>query len=75
MEDCYRFGDSTSPYSSEEIEAAHRKPIIIHYKNSAEKPWRKDCTHPRAALYRRYVDATREHRAGLSLFDPAEGPA
>jgi lipopolysaccharide biosynthesis glycosyltransferase len=75
MEDFYRFRDGPSPYTVEEVEEARKHPIVIHYKNSAEKPWRKDSTHPRAALYAQYVDTTRRHRAGLSLFDPGEGNA
>ncbi|MEX2127599.1 MAG: glycosyltransferase family 8 protein [Xanthobacteraceae bacterium] len=72
MEDYYRLRDRASAYSQDEIDAAHRSPIVIHYKNSGDKPWHRNSVHPRAGLYGRYVDAMRPHRAGLALFDPAD---
>jgi lipopolysaccharide biosynthesis glycosyltransferase len=72
MEDYYRFRHRSGAYSAEEIEAARKHPAIVHYAVGSDKPWRRDCEHPRADLYRRYWRSLKAERAGLRLADPQE---
>jgi lipopolysaccharide biosynthesis glycosyltransferase len=72
VEDFTRLDTDKSAYSRTEIDAARRKPVVIHYKNSDDKPWHWNVAHPHAGMYGWYVNSMRSHRVGLNLFDPAE---
>jgi lipopolysaccharide biosynthesis glycosyltransferase len=72
VEDFFRVELAGSAYARADVLAARQNPIVIHYKNSMDKPWHQEASHPHADKYRLYVNALRSHRAGLDLFDPAE---
>ncbi|MBR1649188.1 MAG: glycosyltransferase [Alphaproteobacteria bacterium] len=44
-------------YSFDEIEAAKKNPVIIHY-NSPQKPWNEECAHPLWKEYYKYLKLT-----------------
>lgn len=72
MEDFYRFREKSETYSESEIASARENPHIIHYAVGTDKPWRRDCKHPRVNCYQRYWAQLRDARKGLSLSDPQE---
>ena len=46
------FQEEAGFYPQEEIEAAKKAPVILHYTPSfTSRPWRRDCRHPLKALY------------------------
>lgn len=46
------FHEEAGFYSQEEIEAAKKAPVILHYTPSfTSRPWCRDCRHPLKALY------------------------
>lgn len=46
------FHEEAGFYPQEEIEAAKKAPVILHYTPSfTSRPWCRDCRHPLKALY------------------------
>lgn len=46
-------------YSIREIEEAKENPVFIHFTEGfCNRPWREQCTHPYAYLYRKYQEMT-----------------
>lgn len=72
MEDFYRFREKSETYSELEIASARENPHIIHYAVGTDKPWRRDCRHPRVNCYQQYRAQLRSSRKGLNLSDPQE---
>lgn len=47
---------SDSPFSEMEYNQIKNKPYIIHYTNGKDKPWKKECNHPKKTLYYLYME-------------------